>query len=465
MTTETPGGHAVTPMARIAGDEPSAAHPLLEPNLAHALGRVRAGPDARTAARFAAAQFVLGGGRSDVAALRAWSRRHWWASTVQRRGRAGAVLALLKTPARLARDAALAVRTYGPACEAVHGVSPRAQYARLLWLSLTRGVIAESFYDFWLFRPERRRRARQYLQWHEAAVLYRVLAAREAADDFAVLEDKRRFAGWCHEHGLPTAPVLAEFRDGAPVVPDGSLALPERDLFSKPTDQYGGAGIRRWRHVGAGQWVEHDTGVAHSGEALLAALAAQSRAGPVIVQPALANHAAVRPLAPEALCTLRLLTARAPDGAPEVTLATFRTGSGGSASDNFSSGGIAVSVDLASGRLRRGVRRDERQMIVSVDAHPDTGVAFEGFALPQWEEAKTLALAAHARLRAMAFVGWDVAFTDAGLVLLEGNFNPGVRIVQAGWGVPLGETNYLRYLDAHLRRSFARDAGVASAGR
>ncbi|HEU4630916.1 MAG TPA: sugar-transfer associated ATP-grasp domain-containing protein [Gemmatimonadaceae bacterium] len=366
-------------------------------------------------------------------------------------------MAATKTPGRVAREAYTLVQRYGPACAAAHGISVPKQFAQLYWLGMVRGLTGDAYYRYWLFRPERFRSAQHYLQWHECAMLYRVIAVREATDDFAVLEDKHRFAAWCREQRLPTVPVLGEFRDGAAYPADSErLLIPDQDVFSKPSNQYGGVGTRLWRYVPDRRWVDEHTGASHSHETMLATLAEQSKAGPLILQPRLVNDASLRPFASMALCTLRLVTARRPDADPELVAAAFRTGAGRSPSDNFSDGGIAVAVEPTTGRLRHGIRRDQQTLVAEVRRHPDTGVEFHGFRLPKWEEAVTLALTAHRRLRAMPFVGWDIAFTPDGLVLLEGNFNPGVSIVQAGWGVPLGETVYPRYLDAHLRRSFAR---------
>jgi hypothetical protein len=131
---------------------------------------------------------------------------------------------------------------------------------------------------------------------------------------------------------------------------------------------------------------------------------------------------------------------------------------GRSSTDNFSISGIAAPVDLATGRLGPGVRADPRLIIAPVATHPDTGAAIAEAALPWWQEAAALALAAHAKLPAMACVGWDVALTPEGPVLIEANWAPGARLAQAPSGTPLGETNFMRYLDAHMRRSFERSA-------
>jgi hypothetical protein len=53
--------------------------------------------------------------------------------------------------------------------------------------------------------------------------------------------------------------------------------------------------------------------------------------------------------------------------------------------------------------------------------HPRTGRAVAGFRLPWWEEAKTLVRRAAVLLSPLRTIGWDVALTPEGPVLVEGN--------------------------------------------
>ena len=58
-----------------------------------------------------------------------------------------------------------------------------------------------------------------------------------------------------------------------------------------------------------------------------------------------------------------------------------------------------------------------------VERHPVTGVCFENFSLPFWDEVEKLVLKAHAFIPSVISIGWDVAITEKGPVLLEGNDN------------------------------------------
>jgi Sugar-transfer associated ATP-grasp len=419
------------------------------------LAQVRCGPGLAAALRFALEQRLFGVGFGRAAAARAWYQRYDWIQTRRRLGTWGAVRALVKRPARIAREALRAAAVHGPSVYATHGVPLGTQRLHMLWLGLRRGLDPESYYRFWLFRPERRRKAHLYIQQHEAGLLYRVLAVREAIDDFFITEDKARFEQWCRQFGLPSVRCVAQFNDGAPTPDDAVVTIPEQDLFSKPIDSYGGAGARRWKHSGRGTWMSPE-GERFDRGGLIEQLSAQSRNGIVLLQECLDNDPRIAHLSSGALCTVRIVTIRPPEGKPEVVCAVFRMATGGNSTDNFSIAGIAAPVDLTSGRLDEGVHSDPTLVVAPAPSHPDTGATIAGTFLPWWTEAKALALHAHDKLPSIACVGWDIALTGAGPILVEANWAPGARLAQAPSGIPLGETNFMRYLDAHMKRSFSR---------
>ncbi len=60
--------------------------------------------------------------------------------------------------------------------------------------------------------------------------------------------------------------------------------------------------------------------------------------------------------------------------------------------------------------------------------------------LPFWNEAKQMAVAAHALYPQFPSIGWDVAITPEGPVMIEANAGWGVRMVQHATGQPFGRT-------------------------
>lgn len=52
--------------------------------------------------------------------------------------------------------------------------------------------------------------------------------------------------------------------------------------------------------------------------------------------------------------------------------------------------------------------------------HPDSGTVIPGFQIPRWDEAKQLAIGL-AQVTNNRYTGWDLALTDEGWVMVEGN--------------------------------------------
>ena len=62
--------------------------------------------------------------------------------------------------------------------------------------------------------------------------------------------------------------------------------------------------------------------------------------------------------------------------------------------------------------------------------HPVTRTYFNKFELPFWKETKKLVLDAALVNQNIKVVGWDVAITKNGPILVEGNRRPGFDLVQ-----------------------------------
>ena len=163
---------------------------------------------------------------------------------------------------------------------------------------------------------------------------------------------------------------------------------------------------------------------------------------PALLQERLAQHPALAQVYPRAINTFRLVTIlRDCQAIPFRGFVRF--GAKGSRIDNWGAGGPAVAVDLKTGRLRaRGIHMPGHG--ASVTAHPETGVRFEGFEIPFFERAVSLATELHRFFYGLVTIGWDIAITPTGPVFIEGNNGWEIFALQAIVG---GFKNELR-LDA-----------------
>ncbi len=86
--------------------------------------------------------------------------------------------------------------------------------------------------------------------------------------------------------------------------------------------------------------------------------------------------------------------------------------------DNVSAGGIMASIDPETGILRtNGVDESNNEYV----SHPNTGITIKGFKIPQWKEAVDLAKELACVVPTNRYIGWDLALTDNGWVMVEGN--------------------------------------------
>lgn len=371
-------------------------------------------------------------------------------------------------PVRAWREAGVEVEEFGAEVEAVAGVSPALQRRQLWWLAVRHGINAMSYLDYQLYLPERRRRAAAYLQEREFYRVGRWLNEATPRTDRYPIADKLAFVEWCSTHALPAVPTLLEYNGGALVAStltdDPAALLPPCDLFSKPSDDTGGHGTERWRysgtHDGSDVWIGREARM-WTGAELLRELQRLSQTLPrepgktsqrMLLQPCLRNHRELLPLTPGGLCTVRVVTYRAPDGHAQVLLAAYKMPTGDSPADNFHFGGIVAPVEMATGRLGPAIRRRGR-ILVPVAQHPDTGTVISGHQLPWWTETLELATRALDAAYDRPTIGWDIAITDDGPVLVEGNSMSNPDIAQAPSGRPLSDTPFPAAIDARMHRA------------
>ena len=270
------------------------------------------------------------------------------------------------------------------------------------------------------------------------------LNKRVAPEDSHALQDKRRFARRCASAGLPAAQPICEFENGQ-IVSDLKTANWKQDLFSKFTDLYNGIGATLWRY----QDGAHRNGTdVFTVEGLKDHLRKLSLSRPVLLQARLRNHEDLIPIAGNALSTARIVTVQPAEGEPAVALGVYRMAIGDAVADNFTAGGVAAPIDLDTGKLGAAVTKAGR---TGVTYHPNSGAPIEGTQLPFWTEAKELAMRAHREFAQMPSVGWDVAITQAGPILIEGNAVWCVDIAQMAHQRPLADTIVPAALASHLK--------------
>ena len=98
----------------------------------------------------------------------------------------------------------------------------------------------------------------------------------------------------------------------------------------------------------------------------------------------------------------------------------FRIGRKGAIVDNAGAGGVYANVNPETGVIyTRGF--DEYGNYY--DVHPDSGLKFEGYQMPQWRELLKTVEEVHRKcMPGHIYIGFDFAYTKEGWILIEGNW-------------------------------------------
>lgn len=113
----------------------------------------------------------------------------------------------------------------------------------------------------------------------------------------------------------------------------------------------------------------------------------------------------------------------------EVNLlyAAFRMGGGDAIVDNFHNGGVLALIDLKNGEVITDAIDLSGKMY---EKHPTTNEKIKGFVIPYWDEIVDMIKKAGKIVDGVGYVGWDVAVTETGPVLIEGNTAPAPNVLQ-----------------------------------
>jgi hypothetical protein len=305
----------------------------------------------------------------------------------------------------------------------------------MYWLALRHSVPPLEYARYRFDDPVRRKDMHQYVYWNDLPALAALNAALGA--DNRDVQDKDRFAQICTANGFPHVPTLAVFVGGkqtypaAPFIPDAPM------LWCKALRLQGGAGGAKW--LKDGEFYGNVQGTRIRADQL----AAEFRQCDSLVQPFIENHSAIARVTNGALASLRIVTGMNERGEAEFVASLLALPQG---TRNSSVAGILGSIDLGKGLIRKAAWPSGEPVV----NHPDTGVPIAGVEIPFWQDSVHLVCRAHAlAFPRFAFLGWDIALTQDGPLLIETNSGWGALFHQMLDG-PLGHTAFSRLVSRYV---------------
>jgi len=146
-----------------------------------------------------------------------------------------------------------------------------------------------------------------------------------------------------------------------------------------------------------------------------------------IIQEGIENSKDISSIYKYSTNSFRVLTYFVPNQGAKVLYCILKFGNNKAITDNAHTGGVYVRVDTKTGFLDE-IAYDEN--LFEYKEHPLTRTTFKGNRIKNIEKVVKTAELLGNKFPMLTFVGWDIALTDNGTVVLEGNSSPGLTIIQ-----------------------------------
>ena len=171
-----------------------------------------------------------------------------------------------------------------------------------------------------------------------------------------------------------------------------------------------------------------------------------------IIEECIRQHPEMNRLYGDSVNTVRVVTLLY-HGDFKILYVACRMGVNGNITDNASQGGISVGVDKETGRFNTVAASKKGEPLTH---HPTTGTEIKGFQIPYWNEVVEMVEGIARKafdVAGLGYAGWDVAITEDGPLIIEGNNWPSPSLLQLP--VYVDHKEGVRYIvDPYLDDSF-----------
>ncbi len=255
--------------------------------------------------------------------------------------------------------------------------------------------------------------------------------------EYGVLcDDKLLFYQLLKSYGLRQAEFLFSFdQNGFYGNDNGNICVQEmlqilnnsnaNRIFVKPVGGIGGAGIHVFEKKDS--WFVNQSHEVFNEEYCKTKLKNE----PYFVQEGVRQANEINVIYPRAINTQRIVT-HFNSGKAQLLFSFMRMGYGGRMVDNVGEGGLVIKVDPETGELGKVAISPNFE---EYTCHPDTQFRFEGYKIASWEQVKSFILDAAIKFRDIPYLGWDIAISESGPLIIEVNkdfsFN-GIQIFYGG---------------------------------
>lgn len=245
-------------------------------------------------------------------------------------------------------------------------------------------------------------------------------------------EDKLLFHSICEGSGIKTPKTLIAIKDGRFLTHLQDVISKEEayeiiqasqaeKIFCKPRYGVGGGGIHVF-HKSDNQFINNKDHSELNADYLESIVHLD-----YILQEGLTQHPVMDQIYPHSINTFRIVTRYTKESGVDLLFVALRMGNKGMEVDNASSGGLYIKVDVYSGTLARYAISFIQE---KHESHPYTGFIFKDFSFHFWDDIVRFTKSTALKFSDIKYVGWDIAYTVHGPVVIEANNGPDISILQ-----------------------------------
>ena len=251
--------------------------------------------------------------------------------------------------------------------------------------------------------------------------------------------DKSRYSEIMVAAGLPVIPNLYFIEEGRRILDPAGREVSynqfvadvchlHTDIFIKPTHGCEGDSAQKMAgRDGRLWWIEEALDERRFFEIVFW----QSRYRRFLVQPVVQQHELLQAMNAASVNTVRMDALVGEDDVIRSSGAFLRVGNGDRWVDNVSAGGFHFQVNVRTGDIDPQGYRHVKFGRECIRTHPLSGFDFADTVLPFWNQVPDLIRRGTRALAPLRYIGWDIAFTSEGPVLVEASAVHDIFILQS----------------------------------
>ncbi len=308
------------------------------------------------------------------------------------------------------------------------------QFVQLLRLAWFEFIHPRYYFLFRFFDKTRMQKRGGYLCYRKNHVLFTALNGFVSGEP---INNKVKFAEFCRANSLATPEIFACVERGEISFKVSPELWRAKDLVIKPLYGHKGRDILFAHAQGNGSYLFGDETLTHT--ELIQQIALDSRMEPFFIEERLCNHTVLESLSNGYLATIRMVSFLGQNHAPTFLAAILSVPYDEMRISNF---GRGFPLKLESGEILPPPHAPmlEKWRKEFEEANQNA----VGKIIPYWRETKELITQAHRLLPEYFSLGWDVAITANGPVILETNIGWDTDSIQYFHDLPLGDTEFAR---------------------